>query len=110
MRKHSTFNVQHPRLKESQARRTVYLDSFLYNTRPPTASRRYSRQTVCATSVSWNVVLNDPDEWSEVNLKMVKRAPHPGSKLDLPSLPIGSADSADAERERRSLRLGEITL
>jgi hypothetical protein len=36
-----------------------------------------------------------------VNPKMVKRTPHPGP------LPIGSADSADAEREKRSQRLGE---
>jgi hypothetical protein len=38
-----------------------------------------------------------------------EEAPHPGSKLDLPPLPIGSADSADAKREKRSQRLGEIT-
>ena len=36
-----------------------------------------------------------------VNLKMVERTPHPGP------LPIGSADSADAEREKRSQRLGD---
>src|SRR5580704_16984962 len=36
-------------------------------------------------------------------MKMVKRAPHPGP------LPIGSADSADAEREKRSQRPGEVT-
>jgi hypothetical protein len=33
-----------------------------------------------------------------MNLKMVRRTPHPGP------LPIGSADSADAEREKRSQR------
>jgi hypothetical protein len=33
---------------------------------------------------------------------MVERAPHPGP------LPIGSADSADAEREKRSQRLGDF--
>ena len=33
---------------------------------------------------------------------MVGRTPHPGP------LPIGSADSADAEREKRSQRLDEI--
>jgi len=34
-----------------------------------------------------------------MNPKMVERTPHPGP------LPIGSADSADAERENRSQRL-----
>jgi len=34
---------------------------------------------------------------------MVKRTPHPGP------LPIGSADSADAEREKRSRRYDEFT-
>jgi len=34
-----------------------------------------------------------------MNSKMVERTPHPGP------LPIGSADSADAEREKRSQRL-----
>jgi hypothetical protein len=33
---------------------------------------------------------------------MVERAPHPGP------LPIGSADSADAEREKRSQRFGDV--
>jgi len=33
---------------------------------------------------------------------MVERTPHPGP------LPIGSADSADAEREKRSQRLGGV--
>ena len=37
-----------------------------------------------------------------MNPKMVERPPHPGP------LPIGSADSADAEREKRSQRLGEV--
>ena len=36
------------------------------------------------------------------NPKMVGRTPHPGP------LPIGSADSADAEREKRSQRPDEI--
>jgi hypothetical protein len=44
--------------------------------------------------------------WAGLNLnpvqdQMVKRTPHPGP------LPIGSAD---AEREKRSLRLGEATI
>jgi hypothetical protein len=34
--------------------------------------------------------------------KMVARTPHPGP------LPIGSEDSADAEREKRSPRLGDL--
>jgi len=33
---------------------------------------------------------------------------HPGPNLGLATLPIGSPDSADAEREKRSQRLGEI--
>ena len=33
---------------------------------------------------------------------MVERTPHPGP------LPIGSADSADAEREKRSQHLGKL--
>jgi len=33
---------------------------------------------------------------------LVERTPHPGP------LPIGSADSADAEREKRSQRLGDV--
>ena len=37
-----------------------------------------------------------------MNPKMVERTPHPGP------LPIGSANSADAEREKRSQRLDEI--
>ena len=37
-----------------------------------------------------------------MNPMMVERAPHPGP------LPIGSADSADAEREKRSQRLGDV--
>jgi len=37
-----------------------------------------------------------------MNPKMVGRTPHPGP------LPIGSADSADAEREKRSQRLGDV--
>ena len=37
-----------------------------------------------------------------MNSKMVERTPHPGP------LPIGSADSADAEREKRSQRLGDF--
>ena len=37
-----------------------------------------------------------------MNPKMVERTPHPGP------LPIGSADSADAEREKRSQRLGDV--
>ena len=41
-------------------------------------------------------------EPAPMNPKMVKRTPHPGP------LPIGSADSADAEREKRSQRLGEV--
>ena len=36
-------------------------------------------------------------------MKMEKRTPHPGP------LPIGSADSADAEREKRSQRPGEVS-
>jgi hypothetical protein len=36
------------------------------------------------------------------NPEMVERTPHPGP------LPIGSADSADAERENRSQRLGKV--
>ena len=37
-----------------------------------------------------------------MNPKMVERTPHPGP------LPIGSADSAEAEREKRTQRLGKI--
>ena len=37
-----------------------------------------------------------------MNPKMVGRTPHPGP------LPIGSADSADAEREKRPQRLDGI--
>ena len=37
-----------------------------------------------------------------MNPKMVERTPHPGP------LPIGSADFADAEREKHTRRLGKI--
>jgi len=37
-----------------------------------------------------------------MNPKMVGGTPHPGP------LPIGSADSADAEREKRSQRFGDM--
>ena len=37
-----------------------------------------------------------------MNPKMVEWTPHPGP------LPIGSADSANAEREKRAQRLGKI--
>ena len=37
-----------------------------------------------------------------MNPKMFGRTPHPGP------LPIGSADFADAEREKRSQRLGDV--
>jgi hypothetical protein len=39
---------------------------------------------------------------SPMNPKMVERTPHPGP------LPIGSADSADAERGKRSQRLVDV--
>ncbi len=51
----------------------------------------------------WNaIVLNILPEESTV--KSVQRTPHPGP------LPIGSADSANAEREKRSQPLGESTM
>ena len=43
------------------------------------------------------------NEFSQLGMKMVERPPHPGP------LPIGSADSADAEREKRSQFLGKAT-
>jgi hypothetical protein len=46
----------------------------------------------------WWVIFKNQD-FLPVNENMVGRAPHPGP------LPIGSADSADAEREKRSQRL-----
>jgi copper/silver efflux system protein len=59
----------------------------------------------------WNalVVANLPEDISVAKAKMVERAPHPmpGS---LPLLPIGSADSADAEREKRSQPSGDLAM
>jgi Cu(I)/Ag(I) efflux system membrane protein CusA/SilA len=53
----------------------------------------------------WNllVVANLPEDISVVKAKIVERAPHPDP------LPIGSADSADAERENRSQSSGMTT-
>jgi len=47
------------------------------------------------------------DRGPSLNQKMVGRTPHSGPNLGLAPLPIGSADSADAEREKRTQRLDE---
>jgi hypothetical protein len=43
------------------------------------------------------------NEFFQFGIRMGQRSPHPGP------LPIGSADSADAEREKRSQLLGAAT-